>query len=158
MNVLCTKHALTLLLVGNDQSYGAKLAWQNLRWNPTTTTVEVGHHRHGPDLTIKCRGFNARSQDELDVFWKSKEGWRAVRTSAFGLEEPSQSLDNYVSQCTALYLQSDIGGYIGLVTRSAGAKSNVGRSHPICSFPGLIDGFRIILSNSLLAYGPPLVS
>lgn len=102
---------------GEDRVYDAQLAWQNLTWGSTSKTVELRHLRNGPSIIMKCHWFTPNLSDETTLFWKAKEGWRAIKTTAFGLEDPVKNLDLYVSQCAMFYRDSlpQHLGYIGVM-------------------------------------------
>lgn len=97
--------------------YDAQLTWQNLLWGSISNTVELRHLTNGPTLIMECRSFTPNLSDETNLFWKAKEGWRAIKTTAFGLKDPMENLDAYVSQCVMFYQNSlpEHIGYIGVV-------------------------------------------
>jgi hypothetical protein len=91
---------------GTDKAYNAQLAWQTLLWSNISTTLAVRHLDNGPTLIMKCHWFTPTLADETSLFWKAKEGWRAITTAAVGLKDPVKALDTYVSQCATFYLKS----------------------------------------------------
>lgn len=113
--------------IGQDSSYGIKLAWQHLSWKGPPRVVQLGHDRNGPNITTGCRWFDTDSTDETSLFWKGRNGWRAIKTTPFGLEDASKNLSDYVSRCTAFYLQDHTGdlGYIGQILKAVGTNSRV---------------------------------
>jgi hypothetical protein len=105
---------------GENKLYGVKLAWQHLSWRHCPRAVELQHHKGGPIITMECRWFDTNSLDETDrdetnLYWKAKEGWRAIKTTSFGLEDAMKDMDDYISRCSTFYLQGDHEdlGYIG---------------------------------------------
>jgi len=95
--------------------YGLKLAWQHLSWEHSPKTVELQHHKGGPRMTVECRQFDTDSTDETSLYWKAREGWRVIKTTPFGLENPLKNMDDYISQCALFYLRGDVSdlGYVG---------------------------------------------
>lgn len=86
--------------------YCDQLAWQNLLWGSSSNTVEIRHLNNGPTLIVECHWFIPIHSDETSLFWKAKEGWRAIETTAVGLKGPVENLNAYVSQCATFYLES----------------------------------------------------
>ena len=106
---------------GEDKLYGAKLVWQHLSWKHSPRTVELQHHEGGPTITVECRWFDTNSLDETNLYWKAKEGWRAIETTSYGLEDAMKDMEDYISQCSTFYLQDDHEGlsYIGNMLEAA---------------------------------------
>lgn len=73
----------------------------------------------GPSITIKCYQFGTESPDETSLYWKAREGWRSIKTTAFGLKDPLESMDEYISQCTLFYRQGSVSslGYVGCLLK-----------------------------------------
>ena len=76
---------------------------------------------------MECRQFDTDSLDETNLFWKAREGWRVIETTAFGLENPPKDMDDYISQCSTSYVSDDAGdfGYIGHVLEAVRADLQV---------------------------------
>lgn len=112
---------------GEDKVYHAQLAWQNLLWGSSSNTVELRHLENGPTLVVECQCFTPNKSDETNLFWKAKEGWRAIETTAFGLRDPVKTLDEYVSQCAMFYQNSlpEHLGYIGVILAAMKANPQV---------------------------------
>ena len=67
-------------------------------------------------MLLNCSEFNISSLDEIRLFWKGRDGWKYIETTAFGLESPETDLSNYVSQNALFYLEgASESGYIGRI-------------------------------------------
>ena len=67
-------------------------------------------------MLLNCSEFQKTSSDETRLFWKSREGWRYIDTTAFGLGSSGTDLNDYVSQYAVFYLNSTArSGYISQV-------------------------------------------
>lgn len=102
-------------------------------WDHAPKYVKLTHYKDGPSFTIECRAFDTESLDETSIFWKAKEGWRAIRTTAFGLEDPVADMNDYVSRCAAFDLQGSTReeggikspGYVGQMLGAVGPRLQV---------------------------------
>ena len=93
-------------MVGRESAYSSKLSWRNLYWTRSVKSVELRHYTGGASISIDCFEFDRSSPEETRLFWKDKDGWRYIETTPYGLATPERDLDDYVSRCAEVYLNS----------------------------------------------------
>lgn len=124
LTMLCTQNVRSSLskvpcivnsLIGENALYRARLDWEHLRWISNPRLVVLTHRQGGPTFKTWCREFVPESPDQTRLYWKDKEWWSSIDTTAFGLDSHNVDLSAYISDFSSFYLAeaSRDGSYIG---------------------------------------------